>query len=113
MVGEQLGRQIFPCGILALNQASLLLSVPTLELPLSVDGFQHLIERLVIDKTVAAVFLAETFYHFILVFVDATFQVAGHSNVDRSRLAGHDVDAVAMSFHCAPKAGPSAPHCDW
>src|SRR5208283_6244186 len=48
----------------------------------------------------AAVFLAETIYQVVLVFVDAPLQIIRHSNVERARSAGDHVDAVVVSFHC-------------
>jgi hypothetical protein len=55
----------------------------------------------------AAVFLGETIHQVVLVFVDTPLQVASHSDVDCSRLAGDDVDAVAMLVHkSSPKQVP-------
>jgi hypothetical protein len=53
---------------LALDQPNLLCSAPTLELFLSVNGFEHVIERLVMDRAMTAVFLAEAIHQVILVF---------------------------------------------
>jgi hypothetical protein len=47
-------------------------SAPTFELFLAVNGFEHLIERLVMDQSMTAVFLAEAIHQVILVFIDAS-----------------------------------------
>jgi hypothetical protein len=97
--GKQLDGEVLPRGILTLDQRNLLRSVPALELLLSIDGFEHLIEYFEIDQAMAAVFLAETIHQIVLMFIDAPLQIIRHSNVDYPRLAGDDVDAVAVSLH--------------
>jgi hypothetical protein len=69
------------------------------QLLLAVNGFAHVIKRLVIDKAMAAIFFAEAICQVVLVFVDAALKVVRHSDVDHPRLTGDDVDAVTMFLH--------------
>jgi hypothetical protein len=99
MLSEQLGGEILPSGVLALDQPDFLCSAPTLELLLAVDGFEHFVERFAEHKAMATVFLAEAVRQIIPVFVNPPLQVVRHSDVDHARFAGDYIDAIAVGFH--------------
>jgi hypothetical protein len=66
---------------------------------LTVDGFVHVVERLVVDQAMTTVFPAETLYKIVLMFEHSPTQIVRHSNVEYARFAGYNVDAVVVSFH--------------
>jgi hypothetical protein len=72
----------------------------------TVDGFAHIIERLVVDQSMTAILTGETFPYPVLVLKHAPTKVVCHSDVNHARFAGDDVDTVAMLSHTDRKQVP-------
>ena len=96
---EPFSSQVLPGGISAFDQPNFLGSAPAFELLFAVDCFVYVVEGFVVDQAVATILLAEALSQVVFVFVGAAAQIVGHADVDDARLAGDDVDAVAMRFH--------------
>ena len=90
---REVGVEVAPVGVVALDQAQLRLARSGLDLLFARDGFVHALVIFIPDEERAAVSLREAGCARLLVLVDAAREVGRHARVERPvALAGHDVD---------------------
>lgn len=108
--GKPIARQIQPLRVQRLDQRNLFRAPPSLELFLTVDGVVDLVERFPIEQTLHSVFVGEALDPVELVFERSGVQLAGHTDIKRSRQATHEVNVVRFSLARHRRGrGPSTP----
>ncbi len=88
--------QIIPSRIHRLNQSNLFLSSPSLDFLLAFKCRTHVICRLEKNQPVNVVRLCKSINEFLLVLVEAAFQIVGHANIKPSRFTGKQVNKIGF-----------------
>ena len=91
--------QIFPSRICEFNETYLPPPCPSLDFLFALDRGAHLAETFKPDETVAVVSRGESRMRLLLVLKDASAQVTGHTDIERSASAGDDVCEVEALVH--------------
>src|SRR5919199_3661930 len=86
------GAQVLPPRISTLDQGYFLSSEPAFELLFASNGSENMRDDFEVHQLRNVVFAGETWHQFMLVLVDASFQVIGHADIQRSRVISHNVD---------------------
>ena len=90
------GGQVVPSGVVALDQGDASSANPVFDFFLAVNGGADKLIHLEVHQPVDFVLLGEACDFPALVLRDPTAKVIGYARVDAARLAGHDVDEVAV-----------------
>jgi len=72
--------------------------VPALQLLLTSDRMGRIPELFVIEQPLYAVFVRKSFDQFVLMFLDATFEIRGDPYIEHTASASEDV-YVEFAFH--------------
>jgi len=91
--------QVQPMRIQRLNQRNFLRPAPPLQLLLPPNRLVHVIIRLPINQSFRAVAGCEAFPVMKPMLKSTSAQVSSHPDVQSSRQAPHDVNAIAFSLH--------------
>jgi hypothetical protein len=91
--------QVFPRRISLRDQPFFLSSVPALQLLLPVNRLVNIVERFVINQTVALILPRETFNQLVLVLEDAPVKIIRHPDVQSARFTRNHVHAVIVFLH--------------
>ena len=93
---EVFGGEVFPCWIGGFDQGDLFFAGAVLEAFFAGCGVVDVLEALVINEAMDSVFRREAVGFAFTVFLHATEQAVGDTDVERSRTTGDDVDEVLV-----------------
>ena len=88
--------EIFPFGILRINQADLLLSAPCFNLFLTLDPRKCIAESLNVEQTIYVVLVCEARHKMVFVLIDTLLDVAREAHIKSAGFARHDVNIIRL-----------------